>query len=130
MGIRIEWYDRNQHIITHIYEGEWTVNDYYALIDENYKLIDSVNDRVDIINDLRATSTVPKGMVAPVKYAIRKAHPNEGINVLVGATSFIKALLNSINEGSGQAFTEVHFASTIEDAVRIIMEVRAQQSES
>lgn len=127
MGIRIQWYDDNKDIIMHVYEGEWTLEDYYALIDENYKWIDSVSNRVDIINDLRETNTVPKGMIAPVKYAIRKAHQNEGINVLVGATSFIRALINSINEGSGQDFTEVVYTSTIEDAIRIIMEHRTQQ---
>lgn len=124
MGIRIVWDDEEKTIIRHIYESVWTVGDYYALIDENYRQIDSVNHRVDIINDLRAMTSVPRNMVPAIQYAARKAHPNEGINVMVASPTYVKLLVQAINEAIGEA-TQVIHTRTLEEAYAIIARHRA-----
>jgi hypothetical protein len=127
MGIRIEWEDEGKTVIRHIYEGVWTVEDYYALIDANYRQIDSVNHQVDIINDLREMAGMPPNMVPAIKYAARKAHPNEGINVFVASPTYIKVLIDMINKAVGEA-TEVIHVGTLEEAYELIAQHRSQAS--
>ena len=124
MGIRIEWDDDAKTIIRHIYDGAWTVDEYYALIDENYRQIASVNHRVDIINDLRSMVGVPPNMVQAIRHAARKAHANEGINVMVASPTFVQILVDAINKAVG-GHTEVIHAPTLEQAYEIIAQHRA-----
>jgi hypothetical protein len=125
MGIRIVWDDEQKTIIRHVYEGRWTLEDYYALIDANYHEIDSVNHRVDIINDLRKMTGMPSNLTAAIRYAARHAHKNEGINVMVGSTTFIKILVETINKVVGE-HTEVIYTDTIEQAYKIIAKHRGE----
>lgn len=128
MGIRIEWDDEAKTIIRHIYDGIWKLEDYYKLIDENYRQIDSVNHRVDIINDLRNMVGVPPGMATAIRYAARKAHSNEGINVIVASPKFVQILVDATNKAIGD-FTEVVHAPTLEAAREIIARHRAEHPE-
>lgn len=125
MGIRIEWDDDEQTIIRHIYDGIWTLDEYYVLIDENYRLIDSVNHRVDIINDLRKMAAIAPNMAPAIKYAARKAHHNEGINVIVASPTFVKLMVDLVNKAVGDV-TEVIHTDTLEHARAIIAEHRSQ----
>ena len=125
MSIQIVWDDEARTIIRHVYGKEWTIEDYYALIDENYRQIDSVNHRVDIINDLREMTAVPPNMVPAIKYAARKAHPNEGINVIVASPTYVKLLLQAINQAVGDA-TQVLYVRTLGEAYSLIVQDLAQ----
>jgi len=126
MGIHIEWDDDQQSIIRHVYDGLWTVEEYYALVDENYRLIDSVNHRVDIINDLSKMSGVPQNMIPAIKYAANKAHHNEGINVMVASPTFVKLLIGLVNNAVGDV-TEVLHTDTVENARAMIERFRSQE---
>jgi hypothetical protein len=125
MGIQIVWDDEAKTIIRHIYEGRWTVSDYYALIEENYRQIDSVKHRVDIINDLREMVSVPPNLVQAIRHAARRAHINEGINVLVASPLYVQVLVDAINKAVGE-HTEVRHAPTLEKAYEIIAKHRAE----
>jgi hypothetical protein len=119
VGIHIVWDNDERTIIRHVYEGKWTLEEYYALIDQNYNEIDSVNHRVDIINDLREMSGVPSNMTTAIRYAARRAHKNEGINVMVAPPTFVKILVEAINNAVGE-HTEVLHTKTLEEAYDII----------
>jgi hypothetical protein len=106
MGITITWDNKEKTIIRHIYDGPWTLEDYYALVDDNYHLIDSVDHRVDIINDLRNMGPVPSGIIPAIRYAAQKAHRNEGLNRIVG-NQFVTTHLATINRSVGSEVTPV-----------------------
>jgi hypothetical protein len=126
MGIRIEWDNEEKTIIRHVYEGLWTLQDYYALIDENYRQIDSVGHKVDIINDLRKMAALPPDVAAGIRYAVRHAHPNEGVNVIVAPPDYVRLLIDAINKAVG-AVTEVIHTDSIEKAYAIIAKHRTEQ---
>jgi len=129
MGIRIEWDNEEKTIILHIYEGLWTLQDYYALIDENRRQIDSVGHRVDIINDLRKMAVLPPDIAAGIRYAVRHAHPNEGLNIIVASPDYVRLLIDAINKAL-DAVTEVIHTDTIDKARAIIAKHRAEQEGS
>ncbi|MEO8395425.1 MAG: hypothetical protein ABI700_20700 [Chloroflexota bacterium] len=125
MGIQIVWDNDEQTIIRHIYEKHWSLEDYYALIDENFRQIASVNHRVDIINDLRELTVIPPNVVPAIRYAARKAHPNEGINVIVASPTHVKVLIEAINQAVGEV-TEVLHVRTIDEAYPLIAQDMAE----
>ena len=125
MGIHVVWDDEAKTIIRHVYDAQWTVEDYYGLIDENYREIDAVHHRVDIINDLRQIARIPPNMVQAIRYAARKAHPNEGINVMVASPMFVQVLVDSINRAVDEHTAVIH-CPTLEKAYQIIAKHRAE----
>jgi len=119
MGIQVVW-DNDEHtIIRHIYEKHWSLEDYYSLVDENYLQVASVDHRVDLINDLREMTAIPPNMVPAIRYAARRAHPNEGINVIVASPDYVKLLLDAINQAVGDA-TQVLYVGTLDEAYHLI----------
>jgi predicted S18 family serine protease len=116
MPIRIEWENEEHTTVLHIYEGVWTVAEYYHLIDENRRMIDEAGHTVDIINDLRETTYMPPDMVPAIRYSIQKRHPNEGVNVLVGANALVYMLVEAVNKVARLPITEVNYVNTIEEA--------------
>jgi hypothetical protein len=130
MGIRIEWADEAKTTILHIYEGKWTLDDYYGLIRENYNILTQIPHTVDVINDLREAGPVPSGMASAVKYAARKAPSNEGIKIIVGANKFVKSLIDLINVTAGDDVTNVMYVATIEEAFALVNEHQAKRTVS
>lgn len=128
MGIRIVWDDDERTIIRHVYEGDWTLEDYYHLIDENYRLLDEVGHPVYIINDLRAMTSMPQDMAMAIRYAVHKAHPNEVINVMVGASMYVNMLVDAINKSIKGKVTEVNYVNTLEEAYTMIENHRKTHS--
>ncbi|MBI5668561.1 MAG: hypothetical protein HZC41_11195 [Chloroflexi bacterium] len=126
MGIRIEWGDAGKTIIHHVYDGNWTIEDYYNLISEHHKLLTALDHGVAVVNDLRLSGAIPAGIGAAVKYAARKAPANEEIKILVGGDRSIKTLIDLINMTAGADVTELIYVATMEEAYAIIRENRAR----
>ena len=127
MPIHITWENEERTIIRHAYEGKWTIQEYYELIRKNYEHIDSVNHTVDIINDLRNTSQLPGDMIPAIRYAIQNRHPNEGINVMVGASALIQMLVEAVNKTTRMTVTQANYVENLEDAYPIIEAEQAKR---
>lgn len=126
MGIRIVWGDESKTIIHHVYDGSWTIEDYYNLINEHNRLLTELDHGIAIINDLRQSGAIPAGIGSAVKFAARKAPPNEEIKIMVGGDRSIKTLIDLINMTAGTDVTELIYVATIEEAYAIIQENRAR----
>ena len=82
MPIHISWYDDQKTILLEVFEGKWSVEDYYRLID-----------------DAAAQSALPpSAMMGGMRYAIRKRPPNQGITVFVQPGSLARALIELAGE--------------------------------
>lgn len=126
MGIRIEWGDADKTIIHHVFDGHWTIEDYYNLINEHHKLLTALDHGVAVVNDLRLSGPIPAGIGSAVKYAARKAPPNEEIKILVGGDRSIKTLIDLINMTAGADVTELIYVATMEEAYAIIRQNRVR----
>lgn len=130
MGIHITWANDEKTIICHTYDAEWTVTDYYHLIDRHVKELATVSHTVDIINDLRNVATVPESILSAIRHAIRVAPLNEGINVMVGATMLIQMLVGSANISVKGETPSLIQTSTLEEAFAIIQKERAKRQQA
>ena len=91
MAIRVTWEDENQQVILNIYEGMWTLDDFYAAVQKSQQLFDSVDHKVNVIFDVRQSSTFPKGFMGAIGTLSKKPHPNTGVMVIVGGNAFMRA---------------------------------------
>lgn len=126
MGIRIVWDDEEKTIMRHIHEGTWTLEEYYAHLEQTYNFIEEVGHKVYIINDLRAMTDLPKDVAIAVRRAARKAHPNEALNVFVGASAYVNLLVDTVYSAVEADVTPLDFVNTLEEAYAII-EAHKQQ---
>lgn len=124
MSIQAIWDNEEKTIVRHIYEGKWTLEDYYGLIDAHRAMLKDLDYEVDIINDLRSAGLAPSNMASAIKYAARNAPRNEGINVMVGANHYVKALIDLVNRTAGVDITEVRHVTRLEDAYAMIADYR------
>ncbi len=130
MGIQLIWENDEKTIIRHIYDAEWSLEDYYRLIDTHVQTLTSVSHTVDIINDLRKVTHVPESILSAIRHAIRVAPPNEGINVMVGATMLIQMLVGSANISVKGESPMLIQANTIEEALALIQREQAKRQTS
>lgn len=130
MGIKIVWGDEDKTIIHHVYEGNWTIEEYYNLISEHSRTLSRLDYPVAVVNDMRLSGPVPAGIGAAVKYAARKAPANEEIKIMVGGDRSIKTLIDLINMTAGTDVTELIYVKTPEEAYTIIAESRKQKAVS
>ncbi|GIL13241.1 MAG: hypothetical protein DWB42_10870 [Chloroflexi bacterium] len=126
MGIRIIWDDAAKTIIRHVFEGNWTIEDYYNLISEHQKQLAELKHPVAVINDLRQSGPIPAGIGSAIKYAARKAPAIEEIKFVVGSDRSVKTLIDLINVTAGSDVTDLIYVSTIEEAYALIAEHRAK----
>jgi len=127
MPIRVEWDNEEKTTLRHIYEGHWTVKEYYELINENARLIEEAGQVIDIINDLRNTVHMPPDMVPGIRYAINHRHPNEGVNVIVAANTLVRLLVEAVNKTTRLPTSQVLHVSTLEEAHEIIATEKAKR---
>jgi hypothetical protein len=125
MGIQIVWDDEGKTILRHVYDKKWTIDEYYALVNDNYKIIEDAGRKIDIINDLREMGPLPDGVITAIRYAARHAHPNEGVKIMVGASMYVRALVSSINTTFATEGVKVTHVTTLEEARAIIAKSRA-----
>lgn len=130
MGIKIVWGDEDKTIIHHVYEGNWTIEDYYNLISEHNRTVSRLDYSVAVVNDLRLSGPIPAGIGSAVKYAARKAPANEEIKIMVGGDRSIKTLIDLINMTAGADITELIYVATLEEAYVIIAENRRRKAAS
>lgn len=128
MAIRLSWENEEKTILRHLYEGEWTLEDLHKMIDTTYEWIDSVGHLmlVDIIADLTQSASPPSKILSANRHYRNKRHEQQGIQVIVGSSlrlTFMKIITQSLMSIIPEA-RNVRFASTVEEAHRIIREKR------
>ncbi|MBZ0286662.1 MAG: hypothetical protein K8I30_03540 [Anaerolineae bacterium] len=116
MSITVQW-DNEQHIILRWdFIDPWDWNDFLAAQKASNALISSVPHTVHIISDVSGNHQVPPGAIARFRTYKRDDPPNAGRVVLVGASTYIRTMVEifrGIFPNTGGNFT---FADSLEDA--------------
>jgi beta-galactosidase GanA len=74
MGVTHRWYDADKTILLHTYAGDWTMDDFYQIVDDTYTLITSVTHSVDVVIDMSQQGRAPN-LMSGLSYAQRKNAP-------------------------------------------------------
>ncbi|MBI5670485.1 MAG: hypothetical protein HZC41_21035 [Chloroflexi bacterium] len=90
MAIRVLWENEAKQVLLNIYEGTWSLDDFYAAVRESNMLMDKVDYRVNLIFDVRNSRTFPSGFMGAIRTLSRKPHPHHGVMVIVGGNAFVR----------------------------------------
>lgn len=119
MKIEPMWDNEQQTIIRHIFQRGWSWTDFHQALEKASTMMDTVQHRVDVVLDFRDASIIPSGAITQVKKAYSNPkHPNIGATVVVGANSFMQALVQvgtKLTPGTLQSW-DVMFANNLEEA--------------
>lgn len=127
MPITTIWDNKEQSIIRHIYEGNWTWEHFHDSMKHASDMATSVNHTVGLIIDIRSSTLFPQGLVTQInRLHTRKSAWKPHITILVGANAFIHALYTAFrgittntNKSTGQRFMLV---PTLEEAYLILQQ--------
>jgi hypothetical protein len=128
MPVICDWYSRKNRIIGIRYIGKWTVEENVAANPIFNELIQSVNERFDMIVDaLEAAYTFPTGTLWNWKQkieALENNYPMLSLVVYVTSSDVHKAYFEDGFETSTAVRKHCRMANSIEEALEIIQQDR------
>jgi hypothetical protein len=121
MPIDLFWGDPQQTILHAQFGETWTLDEFHTAIDEMYVMISAMPHTVHIVNDFSHNRSLPSRLLSVGSHVENRKAINTGINIIVGATAFIKSILQAaqrtyLNE------IEIYLANSVEEAYQIIQQ--------
>ena len=129
MPIRIVWDNEAKSIIRSTGEDDWTWEQFHEGLQKIVVMMQSVDQRVDLIHDHAPGSRRPEGSGMPhYQRAMRLMPPNIGLTIFVNPNTFGRAIVSIFtrlygNRSGGQFL----MASSLEDARRMIEKDRKEK---
>ena len=120
MSVRVYWHDDQKTILYQVYEGKCVAADFHTCVNEAYHLVKAVDHTVDIIVDMTHATFVGTSFLAVRSTSEAKVQENQRLAILVGAPSFIKALINISKKVAPKTTKNMHYVNTVEEAHTII----------
>ncbi len=121
MPIDLFWDDPQQTILHSQFGETWTLEEYHDAIDQMYEMISSVPHRVHIVSDFSRSRSSPAKLLSIGAHIENRKAINSGINVIIGATSFLKSMLQ-VAQRLYLIDTEIYLANSVEEAYQLIQQ--------
>lgn len=118
MTIKVDW-DNNEHtIVMFVFEGKWSLNEFYLTFEQVNKMMDSVDHPAHVILDMRKSGSLPNGFFGTIRSLAAKPHRNLGQMALVGGNGFVQGFINLSRKILPASTRQVRFmmTSTVEEA--------------
>lgn len=124
MGITVLWDNPEHTIIRFIYNGQWSLDNFYQALSESHQLLDTVTYRVGVIIDMENSKLVPNGVLSHGKNVSMRKHPNLGKSIIVGAGGLVRTLFDVYRKVYRTSFddTAYVFASTLDEARTLLLQ--------
>jgi len=126
MPIRLEWDKLEKTTLLEIVDGEWSLPDVYAMLDEADRMIASVPHRVDIIADMSSSHFSSGNLLTAFGRAQRTQPPNTGMIIVVKANRYLKAMSDVAAKMWPHSTDNFRFVDSMETAYAILQNDRAQ----
>jgi hypothetical protein len=116
MSINVQW-DNDEHtLVRWDFIGMWDWNDFLAAQKASNDLINTVPHTVDIISDVSQSPHVPPGAIGRFRTYRRNDPANAGRVVLVGASIYIKTIVEIFRGMFPKTGGNFTFADSLEEA--------------
>ena len=124
MSIMVVWDNPEKTIMRFIYNGQWSMDNFYQALQESHDLMNTVDHRVGLIIDVQNSKLVPNGVLSHGKNVTLRKHPNQGKNVIVGASGFIRTLFDVYKKVYRSTFEEgaYAFAGSLDEARSMLLQ--------
>ncbi len=122
MPIHLEWGNPEKTILFENLDGEWTLSDVYAMLDDCEKMVSSVMHRVDIIADLSNSHFSSGNLLTALSRAQRTQPPNVGLIIAVKANRYLKAMADVAATMWPRSTEKLRYVNSIEAAYALLEE--------
>lgn len=129
MPVSIHWDNPEKTIIYFTFEGKWTLEELYAVLDEQQKMMASIDHTAHAIVDVRDSSILPSNILSIRSRQDRMTPKNQGISVVVGGGRFVTVIANMYQQLANHEVS-IHFTENIDDARKMITAELARASSS
>jgi hypothetical protein len=123
MGITVIWDNPEQTIIRYIYDGSWSMDEFYPALQAARDMMDAVNHQVGIIIDVQKSKLVPNGVLSHGTKVTMNKHPNQGKSIVVGAGGLVRTLFDVYKKVYRSNFDEAafDFVTTLGEARSLLL---------
>jgi hypothetical protein len=129
MAATVSWIDDEQTIVAIRYDNPILVEDILQALDQLTALVDTASAPVDLIVDITAARGIPANMIS--SYPRISKHPGVGHpNVRRSYVVLENQALTSVIGIFDKLFAKFQIVRTFDEALRLIHEERASQSEA
>ena len=126
MGIQVNWDNDEKTVLCHVYDGVWTVTDFYVAVDKSRQLLLSVGHPVDLIIDMRTAAKPPLAVLPAYQYADRQAPANQRRVILVKTGKVMKAFNRVAGRIAPKAFGNRYLMDDLEQARRLLSQYQTR----
>ncbi|HEX2907700.1 MAG TPA: hypothetical protein VHO69_12605 [Phototrophicaceae bacterium] len=120
MPIHISWANDEKTILMETYEGRWTIEEYYQLIDDAAALLAETPHIVHIIGDATHSSIPPSQILMGIQYAIKKLPPNQGLTIFVKLSRVMRMFVDVGRQISPKIAQTTYAVDNLEEAHDLI----------
>lgn len=123
MAITVKWDDETKTTIYQTFNGRWTWPEFHQAWDEVTAMAADLDYPIDFIIDMTSSSLIPDQVFSQIRrVGSDSLDARMGINVIVGANTFVQTFWNLFCRIYGDAAKtfKVDFAATSEEARAII----------
>ena len=125
--ITVRWHDKTKGIQLLYFQGDWTWEEYFAVIEESNEMMREADpQRIDIIAYMKESGRLPLNAITHVRSAGTNRPENWGITVIVGGGTFVNMMLEIGRRVTPHLAHRYHAADTFEDALKLIETNRTQ----
>jgi hypothetical protein len=118
MGVHVRWYDRDKTILHIQYEGQWTLDDFHAMLQESNEMTRQSRPFV-AIGDFSLSSMIPNGLLSTGRRIEQSTPSHRLMLVLIQPNMLMNLLIRSVSRIYPRMFDNMHIASTFEEAVQM-----------
>lgn len=130
MSITVQWDNDDKTVIRYDFTGYWNWTEFREQAQTAFAMTRSVEHHVDTISNFLPGTHIPKDAFLHFRRVMTDAPPNRGVNVIVGASQFIRVLVTVFSRVYTQLGKRLILADSLEDARHILAKQRRQSSDA
>jgi hypothetical protein len=123
MGIKLTWDNDEQKVLLCTLERDWTWDEMDATLREVQRITDSAEHEIPAIIDLSSGVSIPGSIFSPntinqakKMLAMGETEGRRAPVVVVGASSLIRTVYNTVRGLDKEGLSNVSFANTLDEA--------------
>ena len=130
MGVIVQWDNDDKTVIRYDFTGYWDWAEFREQAQTAFAMTRTVGHQVDTISNFLPGTHIPKDAFIHFRRVMMDAPSNRGVNVIVGASQFIRALVTVFSRIYTQLGKRLILADSLEDARHILNKQRGQLSDA
>jgi hypothetical protein len=120
MSITVEWANTEKTALHFVFKDNWTWTEFLAVVEQGRVMTESAPHKVDHIYDVRQSHGLPSGAMGQFRSLRNRSPNNLRRRVLVGASSLIMMLSQTMLKIYPSLKENFLVAETLEQAMQIV----------